>query len=95
LPLNGKPFLFIKVQHMSTVVRLAVQKSGRLHDGSIALLRESGLNVSNGRDQLKTVVRNFPIEILFLRDDDIPQYIDCGRERDGGKEQKSSAGEEA
>jgi len=61
---------------MSTVVRLAVQKSGRLHDGSIALLRESGLSVSNGKDQLKTVVRNFPIEILFLRDDDIPQYIE-------------------
>jgi ATP phosphoribosyltransferase len=61
---------------MSTVVRLAVQKSGRLHDGSIALLRDSGLHVSNGRDQLKTVVRNFPIEILFLRDDDIPQYIE-------------------
>lgn len=61
---------------MSTVVRLAVQKSGRLHDASITLLRESGLNISNGKDQLKTVVRNFPIEILFLRDDDIPQYIE-------------------
>ena len=61
---------------MSTVVRLAVQKSGRLHDASIAMLRESGLHVSNGKDQLKTVVRNFPIEILFLRDDDIPQYIE-------------------
>lgn len=61
---------------MSTVVRLAVQKSGRLHDGSLALLRDSGLNISNGKDQLKTVVRNFPIEILFLRDDDIPQYIE-------------------
>ena len=61
---------------METVVRLAVQKSGRLHDGSIELLRESGLNISNGRDQLKTVVRNFPVEILFLRDDDIPQYIE-------------------
>jgi ATP phosphoribosyltransferase len=61
---------------METIVRLAVQKSGRLHDGSIDLLRESGLNISNGRDQLKTVVRNFPVEILFLRDDDIPQYIE-------------------
>jgi ATP phosphoribosyltransferase len=61
---------------MSTIVRLAVQKSGRLHDASIVLLRESGLNISNGKDQLKTVVRNFPIEILFLRDDDIPQYIE-------------------
>lgn len=61
---------------METVVRLAVQKSGRLHDGSIDLLRESGLNISNGSDQLKTMVRNFPVEILFLRDDDIPQYIE-------------------
>jgi len=61
---------------MNTTVRLAVQKSGRLHDGSISLLRESGLNISNGKDQLKTIVRNFPVEILFLRDDDIPQYIE-------------------
>lgn len=61
---------------MNTTVRLAVQKSGRLHDGSIELLRESGLSISNGRDQLKTTVRNFPVEILFLRDDDIPQYIE-------------------
>ena len=61
---------------MNTTVRLAVQKSGRLHDGSIELLRESGLHISNGRDQLKTTVRNFPVEVLFLRDDDIPQYIE-------------------
>jgi ATP phosphoribosyltransferase len=61
---------------MNTTVRLAIQKSGRLHDGSIELLRESGLNISNGRDQLKTTVKNFPVEILFLRDDDIPQYIE-------------------
>ena len=61
---------------MNTTVRLAIQKSGRLHDGSIELLRESGLNISNGRDQLKTLVKNFPVEILFLRDDDIPQYIE-------------------
>jgi ATP phosphoribosyltransferase len=61
---------------MNTVVRLAIQKSGRLHDGSLELLRATGLNISNGKDQLKTLVRNFPIEILFLRDDDIPQYIE-------------------
>jgi ATP phosphoribosyltransferase len=61
---------------MSATVRLAIQKSGRLHDGSIELLRESGLSISNGRDQLKTLVKNFPVEILFLRDDDIPQYIE-------------------
>ncbi len=61
---------------MNTTVRLAVQKSGRLHDGSIELLRECGFHIANGRDQLKTTVRNFPVEILFLRDDDIPQYIE-------------------
>ena len=61
---------------METIVRLAVQKSGRLHDGSIDLLRESGFKISNGKDQLKTTVINFPVEILFLRDDDIPQYIE-------------------
>ena len=60
---------------MRDYLRIAVQKSGRLHDGSIQLLRESGLQVSNGRDQLKTVVQNFPVELLFLRDDDIPQYV--------------------
>lgn len=61
---------------MNTVVRLAIQKSGRLHDGSLELLRDSGLKISNGKEQLKTTVRNFPVEILFLRDDDIPQYIE-------------------
>lgn len=60
---------------MNTTLRLAIQKSGRLHDGSVELLRESGLKISNGREQLKTTVKNFPVEILFLRDDDIPQYI--------------------
>ena len=60
---------------MRDYLRIAVQKSGRLHDGSIQLLRESGLQVSNGRDQLKTLVQNFPVELLFLRDDDIPQYV--------------------
>jgi len=61
---------------MNTLVRLAIQKSGRLHDGSLELLRDSGLKISNGKEQLKTTVRNFPVEILFLRDDDIPQYIE-------------------
>lgn len=61
---------------MNTIVRLAIQKSGRLHDGSLELLRDSGLKISNGKEQLKTTVRNFPVEILFLRDDDIPQYIE-------------------
>jgi ATP phosphoribosyltransferase len=63
---------------MSTMLRIALQKSGRLQDGSIKLLQESGLAITNGRDQLKTQARNFPVEVLFLRDDDIPQYIEDG-----------------
>jgi ATP phosphoribosyltransferase len=61
---------------METLLRIAIQKSGRLQEGSLALLKESGLTFSNGKDQLKTQARNFPVEVLFLRDDDIPQYIE-------------------
>ena len=61
---------------MSTLLRIAIQKSGRLQEGSLALLKESGLSFSNGKDQLKTQARNFPVEVLFLRDDDIPQYVE-------------------
>lgn len=60
------------------MLRIAIQKSGRLQEGSIKLLQESGLSISNGKDQLKTQARNFPVEVLFLRDDDIPQYIEDG-----------------
>ncbi len=61
---------------MKELLRIAIQKSGRLQEGSLELLKESGLSISNGRDQLKTQARNFPVEVLFLRDDDIPQYIE-------------------
>lgn len=61
---------------METLLRIAIQKSGRLQEGSLELLKESGLSFSNGRDQLKTQARNFPVEVLFLRDDDIPQYVE-------------------
>ncbi len=61
---------------MSTILRIAIQKSGRLQEESLRLLKESGLVFSNGKDQLKTQATNFPIELLFLRDDDIPQYIE-------------------
>lgn len=60
---------------MNTLLRIAIQKSGRLQEGSVQLLKEAGLSF-NGKDQLKTQVRNFPVELLFLRDDDIPQYIE-------------------
>ena len=61
---------------MKELLRIAIQKSGRLQEGSLALLKETGLSFSNGRDQLKTQAQNFPVEVLFLRDDDIPQYIE-------------------
>jgi ATP phosphoribosyltransferase len=59
-----------------TQLRIAIQKSGRLQEDSLKLLKESGLQFNNGRDQLKAQVRNLPIELLFLRDDDIPQYVE-------------------
>ncbi|GHN01906.1 ATP phosphoribosyltransferase [Cytophagales bacterium WSM2-2] len=57
-------------------LRIAIQKSGRLQDDSLKLLKESGLHFNNGKDQLKTQSENFPVELLFLRDDDIPQYVE-------------------
>jgi ATP phosphoribosyltransferase len=60
---------------MNTVLKIAIQKSGRLQSNSLQLLKESGLSF-NGSDQLKTPVKNFPAELFFLRDDDIPQYIE-------------------
>ncbi|HQQ97807.1 MAG TPA: ATP phosphoribosyltransferase [Cyclobacteriaceae bacterium] len=61
---------------MNTLLRIAIQKSGRLQEGSLALLKDCGLSINNSRDQLKATARNFPVEILFLRDDDIPQYLE-------------------
>ena len=59
-------------------LRLAIQKSGRLHDDSIRLLKECGIDISNGVNKLKADASNFPIEVYFLRDDDIPQYVEDG-----------------
>ena len=58
------------------MLKIAVQKSGRLHEESIALLKECGIQINNGNGQLKTTSSNFPIEIYFFRDDDIPQYVE-------------------
>ncbi len=60
------------------MLRIAVQKSGRMYEDSIKLLKDCGLNVDNGMDQLKAEVRNFPAEIYFLRNSDIPQYLEDG-----------------
>jgi len=59
-------------------LRIAVQKKGRLLDESIQLLKECGIRIDNGRDQLKAAARNFPVEVLYLRNSDIPQYIQDG-----------------
>jgi ATP phosphoribosyltransferase len=59
-------------------IKIAIQKSGRLSEKSIDLLTECGIKVSNGNRKLKTEAYNFPMEILFLRDDDIPQYVEQG-----------------
>ena len=57
-------------------LKLAIQKSGRLHDDSVKLLKECGIDISNGVNKLKTEATNFPLEVFFLRDDDIPQYVE-------------------
>ncbi len=57
------------------MLKIAIQKSGRLYDDSIKLLKECGIDLNNGNKQLKTTASNFPVEVYFLRDDDIPQYI--------------------
>ncbi|MFL5811649.1 MAG: ATP phosphoribosyltransferase [Flavisolibacter sp.] len=57
-------------------LKIAIQKSGRLHDDSIELLNDCGIAVKNGHNHLKSVADNFPIEVYFLRDDDIPQYVE-------------------
>lgn len=61
-----------------SILKIAVQKSGRLSEKSLELLKECGIKLSNGDRKLKTAAANFPIEVLFLRDDDIPQYVEQG-----------------
>ncbi|HRE96989.1 MAG TPA: ATP phosphoribosyltransferase [Flavobacteriales bacterium] len=62
----------------NNMIRLAIQKSGRLSEGSLELLNDCGISVSNGIGRLMTQASNFPMEVLFLRDDDIPQYVQDG-----------------
>lgn len=61
-----------------TTLKIAVQKSGRLFEDSITLLKECGIDLRNVKDRLRTTSDNFPIEVFFLRDDDIPQYVEDG-----------------
>ncbi len=59
-------------------LKIAIQKSGRLNQESLQLLKDCGISISNGKDQLRVVVDNFPMEILYLRNSDIPQYLEDG-----------------
>ena len=59
-------------------LKIAIQKSGRLNEDSLNLLKDCGIKIDNGKDQLKVEARNFPLEVLYLRNSDIPQYIEDG-----------------
>ena len=59
-------------------LKIAVQKSGRLNKDSLQILKDCGISISNGQDQLKAKSSNFPLEVLYLRNSDIPQYIEDG-----------------
>jgi len=59
-------------------LKIAIQKSGRLYEDSLKLLKDCGISYNNGKDQLKVTVDNFPMEIFFLRNSDIPQYVEDG-----------------
>ncbi len=61
-----------------TKIRIAVQKSGRLNEDSLAILKDCGISIDNGKDQLKATARNFPLEVFYLRNGDIPQYLRDG-----------------
>ena len=61
-----------------TKIRIAVQKSGRLNEDSLKILKDCGVSIDNGKDQLKATARNFPLEVFYLRNGDIPQYLRDG-----------------
>ncbi|WP_286745445.1 ATP phosphoribosyltransferase [Roseivirga sp. UBA1976] len=63
---------------MENILRIAIQKKGRLSDDSLKLIKECGIKVNNGTGKLKADATNFPMEFLFLRDDDIPGYVQDG-----------------
>lgn len=63
---------------METKLKIALQKSGRLYDDSVKILKECGIELQNGMNKLLNEAINFPMQILFLRDDDIPQYVEDG-----------------
>ena len=59
-------------------LKIAIQKAGRLNEDSLAILKDCGISIDNGKDQLKASARNFPLEVFYLRNGDIPQYLRDG-----------------
>ena len=59
-------------------LRIAIQRSGRLSEKSLEILGEAGISLNNGSRKLRSVAREYPIEVIYLRDDDIPQYVEDG-----------------
>jgi ATP phosphoribosyltransferase len=59
-------------------LKIAIQKSGRLNEDSLKILKDCGISIDNGKDQLKASARNFPMEVFYLRNGDIPQYLRDG-----------------
>ncbi|WP_242158417.1 ATP phosphoribosyltransferase [Aestuariivivens sediminis] len=59
-------------------LRIAIQKSGRLNEDSMQILKDIGISIDNGKDQLKASARDFPVEVFYLRNGDIPQYLKDG-----------------
>ncbi len=62
----------------NTKLRIAIQKSGRLNEDSLQILKDAGISIDNGKEQLKAAARNFPLEVMYLRNGDIPQYLRDG-----------------
>ncbi|MFM1807349.1 MAG: hypothetical protein RLZZ242_74 [Bacteroidota bacterium] len=63
---------------MNDRLKIAIQKAGRLHEDSLSLLKEAGISLFNGKDQLKVQSHNYPLEVYYLRNGDIPNYLKDG-----------------
>ena len=73
-----KPIIFQTQIKIMSKLKIAVQKSGRLNEDSMKILKAIGISIDNGKDQLKASARNFPLEVFYLRNGDIPQYLRDG-----------------
>ena len=69
---------FCLITRIMEKLRIAIQKSGRLSEKSLELLKEAGISLNNGSRKLRSVAQSFPLEVIYLRDDDIPQYVEDG-----------------